>query len=80
MDRVLDGVNGDIVKVESNAEIERACPTNFNLRSECFAAVVFDEVDPASQALVSISEWVDIVLMIELHLEGRFRPGKGRCG
>ena len=53
VDRVFQGVGGNIIKVDDEDDIERACPTNFNLRSECFAALVFNEVDDGRQVLVS---------------------------
>ena len=53
MSRVLSGNKGNIVKLENSSNIELECPENFNLMSECFGAVVFDQVDPASRTLVS---------------------------
>ena len=41
-----------MLKVESEAEIESQCPTNFNLRSECFAAVAFNTVDDGARSMV----------------------------
>jgi hypothetical protein len=55
MSRVLSGVSGDVIKVDYATEIERACPTNFNLRSECFAAVVFNSVDTITPSLVRLA-------------------------
>lgn len=44
-----------MLKVESEAEIESQCPTNFNLRSECFAAVAFNTVDDGARSMVCAS-------------------------
>ena len=52
MNRVLGNGGANIIRVEDENEIERACPSNFNARSECFAAVVFSEINIAQQTLV----------------------------
>jgi ATP-binding cassette subfamily A (ABC1) protein 3 len=56
LERALSSVNkqdANIVQVQTNAALERACPTNFNGRSECFAGILFTGIDPNNQALVS---------------------------
>ena len=60
MARVLGNGGANVIKVDDEAEIERSCPSNFNARSECFAAVVFSEVDPSQQILVCAADtlWV----------------------
>lgn len=55
LSRALSGINrGDanIVRVQTNAQLERQCPTNFNGRSECYAGVLFSGIDPNNQQLV----------------------------
>ena len=55
MSRVFSQSGGNVLKVESEAEIESQCPTNFNLRSECFAAVAFNTVDDGARSMVCAS-------------------------
>jgi hypothetical protein len=54
MSRVFSRSGGNVLKVETEADIESQCPTNFNLRSECFAAVVFNEVDDGANSMVCV--------------------------
>ncbi|ORX35007.1 hypothetical protein BD324DRAFT_633591 [Kockovaella imperatae] len=51
MNKVLGGHTGDIVKLDNASNLARECPENFNLLSECFGALVFDNVDPDSRTL-----------------------------
>lgn len=52
MERALEGVEGHIVKVNGSNQVVRQCPENFNLLSECFAAVTFNGVDISNSLLV----------------------------
>ena len=47
----LTGVQGTVIQLQDEAQIESKCRENFNLLSECFAAVVFDNVDPSGPSL-----------------------------
>lgn len=55
MDRIIasNRITGAVVKVSTPAEIDDGCPQNFQARSECFAAVVFQAVDNSTGMLVS---------------------------
>lgn len=55
MARVLNGVYGTVVRVANASEVEAQCRQSFNLRSDCFAAVVFGDIDTGSRTLVSRS-------------------------
>ena len=55
MDRVLTGVTGSVLKVANSAAVESTCRENFNLLSECFAAITFSGVDPAGSVLVRMT-------------------------
>jgi ATP-binding cassette subfamily A (ABC1) protein 3 len=54
MDRVLTGVSGTVKKVMDPAQVETECPENFNLLSNCFAAIVFGEIDISAYELVRL--------------------------
>lgn len=54
MTRVVGDGGANVIRVGDPSEIERACPSNFNARSECFAAVIFSEVNPEQQILVRL--------------------------
>lgn len=53
MGRTLEGVYGEVVRVNNASEVEAQCRQSFNLRSNCFAAVVFGDIDTGSRTLVS---------------------------
>ena len=79
VDLALAGVGVGNTKVNTVKEIENACPTNFNLRSECFAAISFNEVDTARQVLVSFGDrHMSEDLIEELHLARRLWTSPGR--
>lgn len=45
--------NANVIRVGNNTALERECPTNFNGRSECFAGLLIQGIDPLNQQLVS---------------------------
>lgn len=53
MAKVLQGVTGKVLQVPDAATVETQCRENFNLKSDCMAAVVFNDVDVAAHTLVS---------------------------
>ena len=55
MTSVLANVNGQVLKVADASQVEAQCRENFNLRSDCLAAVVFNDVDISGQVLVSVA-------------------------
>jgi hypothetical protein len=54
MNRVTAGVSGTVQRVTDSAAIETACPENFNLLSNCLAAVDFGSVDIGGHGLVGL--------------------------
>jgi len=52
MSRVLTGVSGTVHKITDPAQVEKECPENFNLLSDCFAAIVFGGIDVSGHVLV----------------------------
>ena len=44
-----------VTKVPSPADIPAACPQNFNLYSECFAAVAFDYIPPSCHTASAVN-------------------------
>lgn len=59
MNRVTSGFNdrqlGLVHQLSSRDEIVQTCPQNFNLFSECFAAVVFDSMPTAANATAPVN-------------------------
>jgi hypothetical protein len=60
MSRVLTGVSGTVVKLAEPDDVNMECPENFNLLSNCFAAVVFNEIDISEHMLVRLAKEVSL--------------------
>ena len=52
MAEALDGITGEIERVDNLTAIDSMCAKDFNLRSKCFMVVVFESVDPDNLLLV----------------------------
>jgi hypothetical protein len=77
MSGVLTGISGNVVKLAEPDDVNMECPENFNLLSNCFAAVVFNEIDISERLLVSVFK--DVALMIELYPAERLWTSDDGC-
>ena len=80
MSKVLEGVTAKIVKIDNDSMVQTECPENFNMLSDCFAALVFGDVDPAAGTIVSRSQYLNAGITdrtSELYFSRRLgtRPG-----
>lgn len=82
MGRVIDGVNGQVDKVQDAAALELECRQNFNARSDCMAGIVFDGVDIEGHVLVGLflARCGTRSCLVELYNERGFRAGERERG
>ena len=66
MTSVLANVNGQVLKVADSSQVETQCREDFNLRSDCMAAVVFNDVDVSGKTLVGVLSMVTQKRLIRL--------------
>jgi hypothetical protein len=52
--RSFEGVTAPVVRIEDPNDLTDQCPSNFASLSDCFAAVIFGNVEPDTQTLVSL--------------------------
>lgn len=53
--RSFEGISAPVIRIENPDDLTDQCPSNFASLSDCFAAVIFGNVEPDTQILVSSS-------------------------